>query len=57
MKLIFCGKNDAQISGFAFIRKLPAPSTNWKKYFQRICVDQIFKTVCEILNNMNLEIF
>ena len=32
IKLIFCGKNEAQISGFAVVRKAPSP---WKKNFSK----------------------
>ena len=47
-KLIFCGKNDAQVSGFAVVKKASSP---WKKIFPKeisfklICTDKTFKTV------------
>ena len=42
-------KNDIQISGFVVAEKAPSP---WKKkfltkkFFQLICEDKIYKTVC-----------
>ena len=43
-------KNEAQISGFAVVKKGPSPwkkifSKN-KKFFQLICTDKTYKTVC-----------
>ena len=41
-------KNDAQVSGFAVVKKAPSP---WKKniwkenFFQLLCTDKIYKTV------------
>ena len=49
VKLIFVGKNGAQISSFLVVKKAPSP---WKKCFskkksvQLICADKIFKMVC-----------
>ena len=42
-------KNEAQISGFAVVKKAPSPCKNFfskKKFFQLICADTIFKMVC-----------
>ena len=42
-------KNEAQISGFAVTEKAPSSSKkifSKKNFFQHICVDMIFKTVC-----------
>ena len=46
MNLIFCAKkNDAQISGIAFMKKTPVFEKNFE-CFQFICAGKIFKTVC-----------
>ena len=49
-------KNDAQISGFAFVWKAQIPwnkSLKKKKSFQLICVDTIFKTVSRCFLRIN----
>ena len=49
IKLFLEEKNDAQISGFAVVKKAPSPwKKNFlkKKFFQLICTDKIYKTVC-----------
>ena len=42
MKLIFCEKSDAQISGFAAVKKAFLK----KKFLKLTCTDKIYKTVC-----------
>ena len=45
----FLEKNDAQISGFADVKKVPSPSKKKflkKKFFQLICTDKTYKRVC-----------
>ena len=42
-------KNEAQISGFAVVKKAPTPSKNFfskDNFFQLIFADMTFKTVC-----------
>ena len=42
-------KNDAQVSGFAVVEKAPSPwNKNFLKkiFFQLICTDKTYKTVC-----------
>ena len=44
-------KNNTQISGFSFEKRAASPEKKFKKkknYFQLICTDKIFKTVCRI---------
>ena len=43
MKLIFCGKNEAQISGFAVVKKALKKKIFFRK---KILPAYFFKTVC-----------
>ena len=49
-------KNDAQISGFAVVKKALSP---WKKnflkkeFFHLICTDKIYETMCGIFFKIN----
>ena len=47
-KIIFCGKNDAQISRVAVGKKAPSPRKkvfSKKKSFHLICTDKTYKTL------------
>ena len=46
-------RNEAQTSGFVVAKKVFQKKNFEKKFFQRICADMIFKTVCRIFFKIN----